>query len=75
MVVVTGNVVALDANASGVVVAGGELVGMLDADDGGLRWKQNVVTLGKSRGYALRGAIHEVEVSDTHVYLSTTPDT
>jgi outer membrane protein assembly factor BamB len=65
---------ALGANSYAVAVAGGEEIGVLDADDGKLRWTQSVVTLGKSRGYALPGAVQHVTVTDSLVYLSTTPD-
>ena len=40
---------AIAADDDTVVVAGGERIGALDADDGALRWTQNVVSLGKSR--------------------------
>jgi outer membrane protein assembly factor BamB len=66
---------AIGANDDVVVVAGGERVGVLDADDGALRWTESVVTLGKSRGYALPGAVQHVAVSDALVFLSTAPDT
>jgi outer membrane protein assembly factor BamB len=62
------------ANDDTVVVAGGELVAALDAEDGELSWTESVVTLGKSRGYALPGAVQHVAIDDDHVYLSTTPD-
>jgi outer membrane protein assembly factor BamB len=64
---------ALGANGDAVVIAGGEKIGVLDAGDGDLRWTQNVVRLGKSRGYALPGAVQQVTVADDLVYLSTTP--
>ena len=66
---------AIDANGAVVIVAGGERIGALDADDGTLQWTQSVVDLGKSRGYALPGAVHHVIVSDALVFLSATPDT
>jgi outer membrane protein assembly factor BamB len=62
------------ANDDVVVVAGGVEVAALDADDGQQRWTASVVELGKSRGYALPGAVQEVAVSDTLVFLSTTPE-
>ncbi len=62
------------ANDDVVVVAGGVEVAALDAADGDQRWTESVVTLGKSRGYALPGAVQEVAVSDTLVFLSTTPE-
>jgi hypothetical protein len=61
------------ANDDVVVVAGGEHIAVIDAD-GHQRWTESVVTLGKSRGYALPGADQQVEVSDTLVFLSTTPE-
>ena len=61
------------ANDDAVVVAGGEQIAAIDAD-GNLLWTESVVTLGKSRGYALPGADQRVEVSDTLVFLSTTPE-
>ena len=60
--------------AMSVVVAGGERIGVLDADDGDCCWTQSVVTLGKSRGYALPGAVQQVIVTDSLVFLSATPD-
>ena len=62
------------ANEDVVVVAGGEHIAVLDAADGRELWTASVVTLGKSRGYALPGADQRVEVSDSLVFLSTTPD-
>ena len=48
---------AIDAGADAVVVAGGEeIAGLSTPTDGHVLWTQNVVTLGKSRGYALPGA-------------------
>ena len=55
------------------MVAGGERFAVLEAGTGDLRWSESVVSLGKSRGYALPGAVQRVEVSDTLVFLSTTP--
>jgi hypothetical protein len=55
------------------VVAGGERIVALDAGDGMVRWTDNVVTLGKSRGYALPGADQAVMVTDSMVFLSTRP--
>ena len=57
-----------------MVVAGGERIGALDADDGELRWTQSVVSLGKSRSYALPGAVQQVIVTDSLVFLSATAD-
>jgi outer membrane protein assembly factor BamB len=65
---------AIGASADEVVVAGGERIGVLDAADGLLRWTQSVVSLGKSRGYALPGAVQHVIVTDSLVFLSATPD-
>ncbi len=64
---------ALAASDEVVVVAGGERIGVLEADDGRLRWTQSVAELGKSRGYALPGAGQQVLVNDALVFLSTTP--
>lgn len=75
MAVVTSGSPTIDANGSAVVVAGGEQIAALDADDGHLRWMQSVVALGKSRGYALPGAVQQVIVTDSLVFLSATPDT
>ena len=61
------------ANDGVVVVAGGEHIAALDAD-GQQLWTASVVALGKSRGYALPGAVQRVEVNDTLVFLSTTPE-
>lgn len=74
MVVSTGTV-ALGASPDAVVVAGGERIGLLDAQDGAVRWSHSVVTLGKSRGYALPGAVHDIVVIDNYAFLSTTPET
>jgi outer membrane protein assembly factor BamB len=65
---------AIAANGDAVLVAGGEVIGVLDADRGRLRWSHNVVSLGKSRGYALPGAVQRVTVDDARAYLSATPD-
>ncbi len=62
------------ANDDVVVVAGGVEVAALDADDGEQRWTANVVELGKSRGYALPGAVQEVAIRDDLALLSTTPE-
>ena len=67
------NAPAIGANGDVVVVAGGERIGAFDADDHELQWSENVVTLGKSRGYALPGAVQQIVMNDTHVFLSTTP--
>lgn len=75
MLAVGTGTVAIGANDDVVVVAGGEGIGVLDADDGTLCWTESVVTLGKSRGYARPGSVQHVTVSDTLVYLSTAPDT
>ena len=64
---------AMAVNSDSVVVAGGERMGVLDADDGDLRWTQSVVSLGRSRSYALPGAVQQVVVSDSLVFLSATP--
>ena len=59
------------AGGDAVVVAGGEQIAVLDADDGTLRWTASVAELGKSRGYALPGAVQQIAVTDTLVFLST----
>ncbi len=64
---------AIDANEDAVVVAGGERIGALD-HDGRLLWTQSVASLGKSRSYALPGAIQDVIVSGSLVFLSATAD-
>ena len=64
---------AIDANDEVVVVAGGKRIAALDAG-GRLLWTQGVASLGKSRSYALPGAIHQVLVSDSLVFLSATAD-
>jgi outer membrane protein assembly factor BamB len=66
---------ALAASDERVVVAGGEEIAVLDADSGVEDWSESVVALGKSRGYALPEADHELLVSDEHglVFLSVTP--
>ena len=71
---VAGGVPTIDANEDVVVVAGGEKFAVLEAGTGDLRWSESVVSLGKSRGYALPGADQRVELSPTMVYLSTTPE-
>ena len=47
---------------------------MLDTEGGTLRWRQSVVSLGKSRGYVLPGAVQQIIVSESLVFLSATPD-
>jgi outer membrane protein assembly factor BamB len=64
----------IGAGGNAVVVAGGERIAVLDADDGDLRWSESVASLAKSRGYALPGAVQQVAVTDSLVYLSTAPD-
>jgi hypothetical protein len=66
---------ALAANADSVIVAGGESITALDSVDGHQRWIESVVALGKSRGYALPEAIHQVALDDENdlVLLSVTP--
>jgi outer membrane protein assembly factor BamB len=73
-VAVTSGTPDLDATATAVVVAGGERIGALDAEDGDLLWSQSVASLGKSRGYALPGVVQDVVVTDSYVFLSVTPD-
>jgi outer membrane protein assembly factor BamB len=63
----------IGANREHVVVAGGEQIAGLDAANGKREWSQNVVTLGKSRGYALPDAVQEIAMNDTYVFLSATP--
>ena len=65
---------AVGAGGDAVVIAGGERIGVLDETDGRLRWTRSVVELGKSRGYALPGAVQHLTVADGRVYQSTTPD-
>ena len=69
-----GDAAAIDANEEVVVVAGGERVAVIEADDGTLRWSESVVSLGKSRGYALPGAVQHVVVADGLAFLAATPD-
>ena len=76
MAVVTSGSPTIDANGAAVVVAGGEQIAALDADDGHLRWTQSVVALGKSRGYALPGSRPAGHRHATpSCFLSATPDT
>jgi hypothetical protein len=63
----------IGANGDFVVVAGGEQIAALRAEDGQREWSENVVKLGKSRGYALPGAVQELAINDAYVFLSTTP--
>ena len=65
----------LVANADSVVVAGGESVMALEGSNGRQRWIESVVALGKSRGYALPEAVHEIAIDDEAdlVLLSVTP--
>jgi outer membrane protein assembly factor BamB len=70
---VAAEVATIAAEGDAVVVAGGESIAALDAVDGSLRWTASVAELGKSRGYALPGAVQHVTVADTLVYLSTAP--
>jgi hypothetical protein len=63
----------IDASDDFVVVAGGERIAVLEADTGDEEWTASVVSLGKSRGYALPGATQRVAIDDRLVYLSTTP--
>jgi outer membrane protein assembly factor BamB len=74
-VAASGGAPAIGANGDAVIVAGGEKIGELDAESGELRWTQSVVSLGKSRGYALPGSVQQVIVTDTFVFLSATPNT
>ena len=73
-VAATAEAETIDASADAVVVAGGERVAALDAGNGLLRWSASVASLGKSRGYALPGAVQHVTVAGPLVFLSTTPD-
>jgi outer membrane protein assembly factor BamB len=70
---VAADAATIAAEGDAVVVAGGERIAALDADDGNLRWTASVAELGKSRGYALPGAVQHVMVADSLVYLSTAP--
>jgi hypothetical protein len=71
---------ALAATDSTAIVAGGESIGALDAASGKEDWSESVVALGKSRGYALPEALHEIVVYDVGgsdddlVFLSVTPE-
>ena len=60
----------IDANAAVVAVAGGERIGTFSALDGGQRWTVSVVSLGKSRRYALPGAVQRVVLTDCRLFLS-----
>jgi hypothetical protein len=66
---------ALAANADSIVVAGGESITALDGSDGRERWSESVIALGKSRGYGLPGAVHEIVIDDEDglVLLAVTP--
>jgi outer membrane protein assembly factor BamB len=70
---VAAEVATIAAEGGAVVVAGGERIAALDAADGTLRWTASVAELGKSRGYALPGAVQQVTVAETLVYLATAP--
>lgn len=69
---VQSGVAALGANDDFIVVAGGERIGVLDAADGRLAWSRSVVDLGKSRSFALGGAVQQVTVTGTMVFLAVT---
>jgi hypothetical protein len=73
LVVATTGTPALAADGEVVVVAGGEELAVLDSDTGAITWRESVVSLAKSRGYALPGAIQHIAISDRLVYLSATP--
>jgi outer membrane protein assembly factor BamB len=64
----------IEATTDAIAVAGGERFGVLHPGTRELIWTDSVVELGKSRGYALPGATQWVAIDDSHVYLSTTPD-
>jgi hypothetical protein len=70
----TATAARIGAGGDAVVVAGGEEIAGLDADDGGLRWRQSVASLAKSRGYVLPGAVQEMTVTNSLAYLSTAPE-
>ncbi len=61
---------AIDANAALVAVAGGGRIGTFSARDGGELWTVSVVSLGKSRQYALPGAVQRVVLTDCRLFLS-----
>jgi hypothetical protein len=61
---------AIDANAALVAVAGGGRIGTFSALDGGEHWTVSVVSLGKSRRYALPGAVQDVVLTDCRLFLS-----
>lgn len=67
-----GGTPAIDASGGAVVIAGGERIAALSADDGHMLWSQSVVSLGKSRGYAQPGAVQQLIVTESLVYLSAT---
>jgi hypothetical protein len=61
---------AINASAALVAVAGGERIGTFSALDGGEHWTVSVVSLGKSRRYALPGAVQDVFLTDCRLFLS-----
>jgi hypothetical protein len=63
----------LAADSEVVIVAGGESITALEPSDGRQRWIESVVALGKSRGYALPQALHELLIDGDLVLLSVTP--
>lgn len=69
---VQSEVAALGADERFIVVAGGERIGVLDAGDGHLLWSRSVVDLGKSRSFAMVGAVQQVIVADSMVFLAVT---
>jgi outer membrane protein assembly factor BamB len=68
---VASDAATIEAGGDTVVVAGGERIAALNAVDGTIRWHASVAELGKSRGYALPGAVQQVAVTDELVFLST----
>ena len=60
----------IDANAAVVAVAGGGRIGMFSAQDGLEHWTVSVVSLGKSRRYALPGAVQQIVLTDSRLFLS-----
>jgi hypothetical protein len=64
----------MDANADVVVVAGGERLLVFPLAPGVDPWTVSVVTLGKSRRYALPGAVQQVVLDDSRLFLSLAPE-
>ena len=60
----------IDVNAAMVAIAGGRRIGTFSAQDGRVRWTVSVVSLGKSRQYALPGAVQRIVLTDCRLFLS-----